>query len=408
MGRTAAWPVPLVLLVLLAVLAGCSTPGSPPAAGPTQTAPPTRTSEPSPVAPDDSPSAAPSSPPVDRCHERVTALSLREQVGQLFMVGVSTAGPSDADEAVLRSSAAGSVVLLGNTSAGAKAVARVVKRVRKAADSPAGVGLLVAADQEGGQVQRLQGRGFRQIPAAYEQGGLSDAELTRRVAAWGRDLQDVAVDADLAPVADVVPEALRDRNAPIGRLDRGYGADPDLVARKTAAFVRGMDAAGVATAVKHFPGLGRVRGNTDFEAGVVDRVTRADDPFWTGFRSAIDAGADMVMIASATYAKIDPDHRAAFSATIMELLRRELGFAGVIISDDLAARAFDDVRPGARAIRFLRAGGDLAIVGDPSLVESMAGAVADEAEEDADFAAQIEAKATRVIKMKAKRNLVDC
>ena len=116
----------------------------------------------------------------------------------------------------------------------------------------------------------------------------------------------------------------------------------------------------------------------------------------------------MVMIASATYAKIDPDHRAAFSATIMGLLRRELGFAGVIISDDLAARAFDDVRPGARAIRFLRAGGDLAIVGDPSLVESMAGAVADEAEEDADFAAQIEAKATRMVRMKAKRNLVDC
>ena len=110
--------------------------------------------------------------PVDRCHERVTALSLREQVGQLFMVGVSTAGPSGADEAVLRSSAAGSVVLLGNTSAGAKAVARVVKRVRKAADSPAGVGLLVAADQEGGQVQRLQGRGFRQNPRRVRAGRL--------------------------------------------------------------------------------------------------------------------------------------------------------------------------------------------------------------------------------------------
>ncbi len=335
-------------------------------------------------------------------------MSLRERVGQLFMVGISSTGLSDADEAVLRSSEAGSVVLLGNTSAGAEAVARVVMRVRRSTDPPAGVELLVAADQEGGQVQRLQGRGFRQIPSAYEQAALSDAELTERATAWGKELQDVAVDADLAPVADVVPEQLRARNAPIGRLDRGYGADPDLVAQKTAAFVRGMDAAGVASAVKHFPGLGRVRGNTDFEAGVVDRVTRPDDRFWTGFRSAIDAGVDMVMVASATYAKIDPDHRAAFSATIMGLLRRELGFAGVIISDDLAASALDDVRPRARALRFLRAGGDLAIVGDPSLVEAMAGAVAEEADGDPDFAAQVDAKATRVVRMKAERNLTDC
>ncbi len=346
--------------------------------------------------------------PADRCAELVAGMGVREQVGQLFMVGISSSGPSLADAEALAESTAGSVIVLGNSTAGAAAVARVTDEARRVARAPSGVETMVAADQEGGQVQRLRGEGFRRIPSAYEQAELSNAELTSRAATWGRELKRAGVDADLAPVADVVPDHLRDVNAPIGQLERGYGADPRVVAEKVAAFVQGMGAAGVATAVKHFPGLGRVRGNTDFEAEVTDRLTRRGDEAWAGFQSGVDAGADMVMVSSATYSKVDGEHRAVFSREILGILRNDLGFGGVIISDDVAARALEDVRPAARALRFFRAGGDLAIVGDSSLVAAMADAVVDEAQANPAFAAQVEARATRVVKMKARRGLADC
>ena len=157
------------------------------------------------------------------------------------------------------------------------------------------------------------GPGFTSIPAASEQARLSDADLARRATSWGKQLRAAGIDADLAPVADVVPTRLGSANEPIGRLHRGYGPSPKTVAAKVAAFTRGMDAAGVATAVKHFPGLGAVRGNTDFVRHVVDRTTTRHDATLAGFAAGVHARADMVMVSSAYYAEIDPGHRAAFS-----------------------------------------------------------------------------------------------
>ena len=180
-------------------------------------------------------------------------------------------------------------------------------------------------------MQRLRGPGFDRIPAARDQAELSGAALTRRASRWGSQLRAAGIHANLAPVADVVPRDLERVNAPIGQLRRGYGSSTAVVAAKTAAFVEGMDRAHVATAVKHFPGLGRVRGNTDFARRVVDRRTTRTDPALAGFRSSIEAGVDMVMVSSAYYSKIDPERRAAFSPVVLDrMLRRDLGFDGVV------------------------------------------------------------------------------
>lgn len=324
------------------------------------------------------------------------------------MAGISSAGIDGDEGRVLRRQAIGSVLVLGNTEAGVDAVRAVTRAARRAAGTPGGIEPMLAADQEGGQVQRLRGDGFSRMPSASEQAKQSEAALSRNAETWGRQLRRAGVDVDLAPVADVVPEALRDVNEPIGRLDRGYSSDPRVVAQQVAAFVRGMDEAGVATAVKHFPGLGRVRENTDYAAEVVDRETRRDDPDLAGFRAATDADVDMIMVASATYRRIDRERRAAFSPVVMDMVRKDLRFDGVIISDDLAAVAFDDVPARERALRFFRAGGDLAIVGDTGLVADMAEAVIEEARDDRAFAAAIAAKATRVVTLKARRGLVKC
>jgi beta-N-acetylhexosaminidase len=285
----------------------------------------------------------------------------------------------------------------------------VVARVRAASVRPEGVETLLAADQEGGLVQRLQGPGFDTIPSAVRQAALSDAELGRRAETWGEQLAAAGIDADLAPVADVVPQDLVRVNQPVGQLRRGYGSDPDVVADKVAAFTSGMDDAGVATAVKHFPGLGRVRGNTDTTRDVVDETTTRDDAALRGFRAAVRAGVDMVMVSSATYARIDGRRRAVFSPVVVDgMIRDDLDFDGVVISDDLAAVALQDVPAGQRVVRFVQAGGDLAIVGSAAEARTMARALRVRAERDADFAAQVDRAAARVLRLKQRRGLTDC
>ena len=170
-----------------------------------------------------------------------------------------------------------------------------------------------------------------------------------------------------------------------------------------------MDRAGIATAVKHFPGLGHVRGNTDLVTKVVDSTTTRHDQDLAGFRAAVKSEVDMVMLSSAYYTKIDPDRRAAYSSTVIKgMIRSDLDFAGVVISDDLAAPGAEDLPAGTRALRFLRAGGDLVIVGDPTQVTAMTDAVEDEAAEDADLRAAVAESARRVLVMKATRDLADC
>jgi beta-N-acetylhexosaminidase len=117
----------------------------------------------------------------------------------------------------------------------------------------------------------------------------------------------------------------------------------------------------------------------------------------------------MVMVSSAFYSRIDQDRPAAFSPVVIgQVIRTDLGFEGVVISDDLAAEAFSDVPPGQRVLRFLRAGGDLAIVGDGGLVDAMVSAVVTAAEDDPDVRSLVRRSASRVLTMKERRGLADC
>jgi len=150
---------------------------------------------------------------------------------------------------------------------------------------------------------------------------------------WGRELATAGVNLNFAPVLDVVPPGTDAQNEPIGALRRGYGHDPATVSAHALAFMRGMSDAGVGTTAKHFPGLGRVTGNTDFTATVVDDVTTRPTRTSRHFRDAIGAGIPMVMVALAKYQKIDPNELAVFSTPVMRnLLRDSLNFTGVVVS----------------------------------------------------------------------------
>jgi beta-N-acetylhexosaminidase len=210
-------------------------------------------------------------------------------------------------------------------------------------------------------------------------------------------------------VMDVVPPGGAATNAPIGQLDREFGFDPAGNGAHGAAFIEGMAEAGVATAAKHFPGLGRVTGNTDFTSGVVDSLTTASDPNLGSFRDAIAAGVPFVMVAEATYTQIDPSNLAVFSPVVMRLLRSGLGFGGVIISDDLGqAHAVAAIPAAQRAISFLSAGGDMVTSQTLGPAEAMASAVLARATANPSFRALVDAAAHRVLAAKQAYGLLPC
>lgn len=351
-------------------------------------------------------------PPQPTRAERVLdGMSLAQQVGQLFVVGT----PADeVDRRTLRQIGdlhVGNVMLTGRSYRGVRAPARV-SRAMRAEVSPAatsGVRLFVATDQEGGLVRVLQGPGFSRIPSALVQGRWSPRRLRTSAARWAGELRRAGVNLDLAPVLDTVPSprAAR-RNPPIGFYDRQYGYTPEIVTSHGLAFARGLADARVVATVKHFPGLGRVRANTDTAADVVDRVTRRDDPYLRPFRAAVEAGVPMVMMSTARYTRLDPQQPAAFSPYVVgTLLRGDLGFDGVVISDDFAhARQVAAIRPADRALRFLAAGGDLVLSVDPAPVPAMYRAVLRRARTDPAFRDLVHASALRVLTAKQEHGLL--
>lgn len=346
--------------------------------------------------------------PVESCVDQTfAALSADERLGQLLMIGFDTNAPLSAlDEYV--SAGVGSVIYLGGWEGMDKVRSTSEHLQSLVADD--GVGLIIAADQEGGIVHQLRGDGFTRPPKALEQASMSPAELTAAATGWGEEIAAAGVNLNLAPVADTVPTEIGSRNEPIGQWGRQFGSDPEVVAEYVPAFLRGMQAAGVEGVVKHFPGLGRVTGNTDFTAeGIVDDVADVDDPFLEPFVAGMDAGAAMVMMSSAVYPNLDPDNQALFaSAIVTDLLREQLGWEGVVITDDVNAAALAGIPAGDRAVQFLAAGGDIVLNGEPRATTEMLDAVRSLASSDAEFAAQVEAAVTRVLELKDRMGLLPC
>lgn len=332
------------------------------------------------------------------CLVEASRLSLPEQVGQLYVQGVPADASVDQVAGELAASNAGGVILMGSRADGQAGTAQFVAGLQAAVPGPP---LLVAVDQEGGAVQRLHGAGFSQIPAAAEQGRWAEADLRAAWRTWGAELRGAGVGMDLAPVADVVPADQAASNAAIGRPRRGYGADPAVVGAKVAQVVAGLGDAGVASSVKHFPGLGHVDENTDTAVGY-DRVSTLSDADLSSFRAAIDAGASSVMVSSAIYTQVDPGHPAVFSPAIVTgILRQRMGFRGVVISDDLgAAVAVAGYPVDQRGTLFLRAGGDLVVTVDPAAAQAMAAGTLAQAQADPVFAAAVTRSVARILALK--------
>ena len=217
--------------------------------------------------------------------------------------------------------------------------------------------VLVATDEEGGDVTRLEAATGSSYPGNAALGVVDDVELTEEVAAAiGADLADAGVDVDLAPVADV---STNPDNPVIGI--RSFGRDPELAARHVAAFVLGLQRVGVAACAKHFPGHGDTATDSHLELPVVEEV---DGQALLAFRAAIAAGVRAVMTAHIVVRSLGDEPSTTSPRVLHDLLRGELAFEGLVITDALEMRAISagmGVEGGA--VRAIAAGADALCLG---------------------------------------------
>jgi beta-N-acetylhexosaminidase len=277
--------------------------------------------------------------------------SLSRLAGQLVMSPVAGTRPDAVLLARVRAGQVGGVILFGANIGSLPELRALTRELQRAAAAGRNPPLLIAVDQEGGPVRRL--RDAPPLLSAPDMGRSTAGTVRDIGAATGRALRAGGINLDLAPVADV-PRSRRSF-----MLERAFGAQPAHVASLAAAFVDGVQSAGVAATAKHFPGLGTAVVNTDAKA-VTIRASRAEllarlEPF----RAAVAHGVDVVMLANASYRALDPSGLpAVLSRRIVGgLLRGTLGFRGVAITDTLAA-------PGPAAypdapVRTIEAGGDV-------------------------------------------------
>lgn len=276
------------------------------------------------------------------------------------------------DAAVLLSQGLGGICLFGsNTADGPGLLGHQLVATARAVRSD----VVVAVDEEGGDVTRLHAVAGSPSLGAATLGAIDDLELTRDVAAGiGAELARVGVTLDLGPVADVNTDP---RNPVIGT--RSFGSDPDLVGRNVAAWVGGLQGTGVAACAKHFPGHGHTAEDSHVGLPVVDAdpetLRKRELP---PFAAAIEAGVAAVMTSHLVVPSLD-DAAATMSGPVLRLLREELGFDGVIVSDALdMAGASAEIGIPAAAVAALAAGCDLLCLGpdkDPALVRAVQDAI---------------------------------
>ncbi|KAF1710596.1 beta-N-acetylhexosaminidase [Pseudoxanthomonas kalamensis DSM 18571] len=290
----------------------------------------------------------------------------------MLVIGVSGLELTAQERDWLQHDAVAGVILFTRNFASRQQVAELSAAIREAAPRPQ----LICVDQEGGRVQRFR-EGYSALPPLqqFEAQYAQDPQQALAMAeehAWlmASEIRASGVDLSFAPVVD-----LARGNRAIG--DRAFAADPQVVAEFTRAYVRGMHSAEMAATLKHFPGHGSVLEDTHFDDAVDPRpleALRAEDlvPFVAG----IDAGADAMMMAHVVYPAVAPEPAGYSRRWIEEILRGEMGFRGVVFSDDIGmAAAFSAGGVKARIDDHLDAGCDVVLVCAPKLVEESLRAV---------------------------------
>jgi beta-N-acetylhexosaminidase len=284
------------------------------------------------------------------------AVSVRDMVGQMFVVSLGGTEPDYYIEKMVRERNIGGVLLFGYNMESEEGVKNLTDSLQRLSmQTEPAVPLFVAVDHEGGEVASAPW--VTPQPAAADVGAAGDPAQAGAIAETiGGELLRAGVNTDFAPVVDT------GFGAAIG--SRAYGEDPALVAEMGAAAIEGFERAGVVSSAKHFPNHGPASVDSHEGLPVIDHdAATLQDYDLPPFRAAVEAGVPMVMVGHLVYPAIDPDRPASLSPEAIGMLRGDLGFEGVVVSDDLAmAGATAGREPKGAAVEAIAAGVDLLIV----------------------------------------------
>ena len=318
----------------------------------------------------------------------VDELTLEQQVGQVLVLSFSGQAVPEYVRESLRARRVAGVILFGGNISGLSQLRALTSLLRRD-------GAIVAVDQEGGSVRRLPWAG----PVAAQPEQLRRGTVRADAAAAARQLRMAGITVTLAPVADVPSVA----GAALAR--RAFSRDPEAASAAVRAAVRGWRSGGVAAAAKHFPGIGAAPANTDDAIVTIPRTRAAlaavDLP---PFVAAIEAGVGLVMVGHARYPALDRSRIASQSRPIIEgLLREELGFRGVVVTDSMEAQASlatgGITRVSERAVR---AGADLLLLTGRGSYRPVYDHLLATARSSPAFRARVRESAARVLALKRR------
>lgn len=326
-------------------------------------------------------------------------LDLPALCGQLLVGGFDGDELPSRFEKALREGLRGGAILFRRNLPNLSAVVRVAEALRTV--SPRDLPPFIGVDQEGGRVTRLPSP-FLTLPPMRVLGAIGDTDLTRRAArAVGAELHAVGINLNFAPILDVDSNP---QNPVIG--DRSFGSDPETVARHGTAFIEGLQSAGVLACGKHFPGHGDTSVDSHLDLPIIchDRA-RLDCVEFVPFRAACASGVAAIMTAHVVVEALDPGVPATLSrAVCTDLLRGELGFRGVLFSDDLQMKAVAALATVEElSVGSVRAGCDVLLVcHDQDLQDRAHEALVREAERDRGFYERCVTAVTRGIAARRK------
>jgi len=282
---------------------------------------------------------------------QLASMSIEEKVGQLFIIA------ADGDlENLIRTYHVGGVILFSRHTHSLSDTMQLIEQVRQAAPlSP-----FIAVDQEGGRVSRLSFA--TTIPTARSLGNHSASALQKVGMLVGRELQALGFNLNFAPVLDV--DTCKE-NPVIG--NRSFGNDPYVVAQLGSAYIRGLHNSGILAAAKHFPGHGDTSSDSHFVLPIVNQARdRLETVEMLPFRAALRSDVDMIMAAHVHYPALDPTPNlpASLSKPILTgILRQEMGFSGIIITDAMNMRAITDLMDSGQAAQSaFQAGADIILM----------------------------------------------
>lgn len=300
----------------------------------------------------------------DKTEAAVTKLmsdmTVQEKIGQLVLVGIEGTAMDDTSLKLIKDYHVGGFIFFKDNITSTQQSVKLFNELKQAnAANP--VPLWLSVDEEGGRVTRFPEE-YVKLPSSGKVGSQQNRELTKRVGGLiAEKVSGIGLNMVFAPVLDINSNP---NNPVIG--DRSFGTNADVVSEQGIASMKGIQENGVVPVVKHFPGHGDTSVDSHLGLPVVEHnLKRLHEMELVPFQQAIDEGADVVMVAHLLMKSIDPDTPSSYSKPVItDLLREEMGFKGVVITDDMTMGAVSgNTDVGEASVKSILAGSNIVLIG---------------------------------------------